>query len=384
MQKQDTGYSYDGPLSGISIIDDPRYQDIVWYTIPEVLFLLLAGSVSACNSAIQIATFGEEKLDWLRQYYPYKHGTPSHDTINRILSLINPAQFEQWFIQWTAEKFIIPVDDLLAFDGKRLASSANRMDQNKSRAQGGDYAKIVVNCLAVASGIVLGQTDVSSKASEPEGARQLIESLDVEGKCISGDANFCGFKLLELIIEKGADYLVTLKGRNGILHAEAIEAFSDDAIEKAEFKTTEKGHGREEKRRYRCIPATVIDDQVTAPYSQLSQLVEVQRHRRETRKSSEFTVETHYYVTSLSSDIEVLAEKIRQHWAIENSLHHVLDVGFEEDASRMRTGHAAANFSIVRKVSMSYLMPGKGKAGIKTMRMRAALSDNKRNELFQI
>jgi predicted transposase YbfD/YdcC len=384
MQLQDTDYTYEGPLEGISVISDPRYQVLVWYSIPEVLFLLLSASVSFCNSAIQIATFGEEKLDWLRQYYPYKHGTPSHDTLNRILAMIQPAQFEHWFSEWTAARFSIPVDELLAIDGKRLANSANRMDQCKSRAQGGDYAKIVVNCLAVASGIVLGQRDVSSKASEPEGARQLIESLDVKGKCISGDANFCGFKLLELIIEQGADYLITLKGRNSKLFTAAQEAFSDDSIEKEEFETIEKGHGREERRRYRSIPATTIEKTITTPYSQLSTLVEVLRHRKETRKSDEFTIETHYYVTSLSSDIMSLSKKIRQHWAIENSLHHVLDVGFEEDASRMRKGYASTNFSIVRKIAMNYLLPEKSKAGMKQMRMRAAFSDKKRTELFQI
>lgn len=384
MKSQTTEYSYEGPLTGLSTINDPRYDVIIWYTIPEVLFLLLAGSISACNSAIQIATFGEEKLDWLRQYYPYKHGTPSHDTINRVLSLIDPTQFEHWFIGWTASKFNIAADDLLALDGKRLASSANRMDQNKRRSQGGEFAKIVVNCLAVGSGIVLGQRDVSSKASEPEGARQLIESLDVKGKCISGDANFCGFKLLELIIEKDADYLVALKGRNSKLLSAAKDVFSDPSIEKSEFETVEKGHGREETRTYRAVSASEIDTKLTTSYAAIAQIIEVQRLRRETRKNELATTETHYYITSLSSELEVVAGKIRDHWAIENSLHHVLDVSFGEDDSRMRKGNAATNFSIVRKISMNYLLPGKSKAGLKKMRMRAAFSDTRRTELFQV
>lgn len=100
----------------------------------------------------------------------------------------------------------------------------------------------------------------------------------------------------------------------------------------------------------------------------MSQLVEVQRYRRETRNSSELTEEINFYITSLSSDIELLAEKIRQHWAIENSLHQMLDVGCEEDASRMRKGHAATKFSVAREISMNYLMPGKSKAAIKKMR----------------
>lgn len=80
----------------------------------------------------------------------------------------------------------------------------------------------------------------------------------------------------------------------------------------------------------------------------------------------------------------MLAGKIRQHWAIENSLHHVLDVSFEEDASRMRKGHAATNFGLIRKVAINYLLPGKSKAGLKKMRTRAALSDKTRSKIFQI
>ena len=313
-----------------------------------------------------------------------KHGTPSHDTINRILSLIQPKQFEQWFSEWIATKFDIPLDDLLALDGKRLASSANRMDQNKSKSEGGKFANIIVNCLAVGSGIVLGQCDVSRKASEPQGARQLIENLDVEGKCISGDANFCGFKLLEFIVNNGADYLITLKGRKAKLHTAVQGVFVDPTVNSVEFSTTEKGHGREETRVYSCLPAAMINDQLTAPYPKLKTIVKIERQRRETRKQADPTTEVHYYITSLTEDIKLLAHKIRGHWAIENSLHHVLDVSFEEEASRSRKGHAATNFSIVRKIAINFLLPGKSKAGLKTMRTRAALSDRRRSELMRI
>lgn len=384
MSNQDTQYDYEGPLHGISSVDDPRYSTITWYSLPEVFFLVLAASVSACNSAIQMATFGEEKLDWLRQYYPYKHGTPSHDTINRLLAIIDSDQFEKWFISWVADKFELKASDLLAIDGKRLASSANRMKQMKSRKDGGDYAKIVVNCFAVASGIALGQAAVDSKSGESKGAVQLIDSLDVKGKCISGDANFCNFDLLELITSRGADYLVALKGRNGKLLTAAKDVFGDEHADKDEYQTTETGHGREECRTYRLVNTAQLDDTITSSYSMLASVVEVKRERRETRKDADFSTEIHYYVTSLDKGLEEIATKIRQHWAVENSLHHVLDVTFDEDASRMRKGNAATNLSLIRKVAMNYLMPGKSKAGIKKARMRAAFSDKRRSELFRI
>ncbi|TXF87719.1 ISAs1 family transposase [Neolewinella aurantiaca] len=258
------------------------------------------------------------------------------------------------------------------------------MDQMKPRREGGDYAKIVVNCFAAASSIALGQTAVDSKSGETKGAVQLIESVDVKGKCISGDANFCNFDLMELIISKGADYLIALKGRNGKLLGAAKEVFGDEAIEKDEYQITETGHGREERRTYRLVNATQLDARVTSPYSMLANVIEVRRERRITRKETDFSTETHYYVTSLDKGINEIAIKIRQHWAVEYSLHHVLDVTFEEDASRMRKGNAATNLSLIRKIAMNYLMPGKSKAGIKKARMRAAFSDKRRSELFQV
>lgn len=377
-------YSADGPLEGISSIDDPRYEVIVHYTLPEIMFLLLAGSVSFCNSLSEIATFGEEKLDWLRGYFPYKHGSPSHDTLSRVLGMVDPESFHTWFVEWVANKFDVPVGELIALDGKRLASSANRMDQQKKKNQGGKYAKIIVNCFATGAGLVLGHKDVSSKMNEVYGAEQLIESLDVKGRCISGDANFCGRKLLDLIISQDADYLIALKGSHPKLHDAAKRAFSEEVIVKHLHQTKERGHGREETRTYRSIAANQLPDEITVSYPKLSQIIEVCRERKVVRKTKESTIEYHYYITSLNEGIEALSQKVRAHWRIENNLHHVLDVGFGEDNSRARNKNLASNLSLIRKASINYLMPGLKKAGIKHKRMRAAFSDQRRSEVFSI
>lgn len=377
-------YTAEGPLDGINEIEDPRYQVIIHYTLPEILFLLIAGSVSFCNSLCEIAAFGEEKLDWLRRYFPYKHGTPSHDTLNRVLGIIDSTAFEDWFVGWVSRKFDIPADELLCLDGKRLNGSANRMDQIKSKTEGGKYAQIIVNCFATSAGIILGHKDVSSKMDELRGAEQLIESLDVSGRCISGDANFCSRKLLDLIIDQKADYLIALKGKNPKIHEASIEAFGNQTIDKQVFQTEETGHGRHEKRTYRSIQACELPAEIIASYANLAQVVEVCRERRVTRKEEQATVETHYYLTSLTQGIESLAGKIRAHWKIENNLHHVLDVGFGEDASRARKNNLASNLSLVRKTAINLLVPGKSKAGIKHKRMRAAFSDQRRSEIFQV
>lgn len=384
MSIKNDNYSHEGPLDGISSINDPRYQVIVHHPLPEIMFLLLAGSVSYCNSLTEIAFFGEEKLDWLRAYFPYKHGSPSHDTLSRVLGMIDPDSFQTWFIGWVAKKFDIPAGELIALDGKRLASSANRMDQSKKKGEGGDYAKVIVNCFATGAGIVLGHKDVSGKMDEVYGAKQLIESLDVTGHCISGDANFCGRKLLELIISRDADYLIALKGSHPKLHDSAKHAFDNELISKHLHQSKETGHGREETRTYRSIKVSELPSEITASYPKLSQIVEVCRERRVTRKTEESSTEYHYYITSLSEGIEALGHKIRAHWRVENSLHHVLDVGFGEDASRARNKNLASNLSLIRKASINFLISGQKKTGIKQKRMRAAFSDQRRSDIFSV
>jgi predicted transposase YbfD/YdcC len=207
--------------------------------------------------------------------------------------------------------------------------------------------------------------------------------LSVEGFCISGNANFCGREFLELIIDKRADYLMALKGNSPFLHQATQDAFADKSVIKVVHVTEETGHGREEKRIYRSIPATALPLDITASYCRLTQLVEVMRERRITRKATEPSQEVHYYITSLDSSVEDLASKVRGHWSIENRLHWTLDVTFGEDASRARTANLASNCSLVRKMSINLHAGGSSKVGVKHKRMRATWSDKARDKGFQ-
>ena len=383
MQSIETPNLSIAPLPGIHQITVPGGSYLVHYSLPEVLFLVVAASVSYCDKLPGMAVFGEEKLEWLRKYYPYKYGAPSHDTLGRVLSLIERRAFEQWFMTWVAETFDLEANELINFDGKRLAGSANKMDQSKKKDEGGKYAKLVVNAFAAGSGIVMGQCDVSSKLSEIKGAKQLLEDLSVEGCCISGDANFCGREFLELIIDKRADYLMALKGKSPILHQATQDAFADKSVTKSVYVTEETGHGREEKRTYRSISVTALPLDVTASYCRLSQLIEVTRERRITRKATEPSLEVHYYITSLDSPVEDLASKVRGHWSIENRLHWTLDVTFGEDENRARTANLASNCSLIRKVSINLHADGPSKVGVKHKRMRAMWSDKTRDKVFE-
>lgn len=363
-------------------IEDPRNSDLVHYPISEIFFLLISACLCGFNNLTEVVLFGEQKLAWLRKYYPFSNGIPSHDTLNRVLSLVNKRAFEQIFMEWVYDHFKISDQELINIDGKRISSSANRIDQTKSRANGGHYAEVIVNVFASAAGIVLAQRNVTSKMDEVQGARDLLAALDIEGCCISGDSNFCGRDIITQIVGKKADYVLSLKGKSPILHDAVVEAAANPSIEKQSFVTEERGHGRHEKREYRAFAASVLRDEVTNTYDGLAQLVAVKRYRHVLRTDKK-EEETQYYVTSLSENVEQLAYKIRAHWRIENQLHYVLDVTFSEDASRLRTNNSATNQSLIRKITLNLLKTTKGKGSLKSQRMRCALSDEHRDHILK-
>jgi len=361
-------------------IGDSRNQKIIHYSVPEVLFLVLIGSLCGIDELTVIETFGEEKLSWLQKYYPYKKGTPSHDTLSRVLGMIDKNKFEELFVAWVADHFKIEAD-VINIDGKRLSSSANRSDQSKKKGQGGKYAQIIVNAYAQGAGIALAQNNVSDKMDELKGALQLLDWLSLEGCCITGDSNFCRAKIINKVIENKANYMLGLKQNNPTAYDLAEQAFANKEIEKTTFETREKGHGREEVRIYKAISVNESSIELKTRFPNLQQIVQVYRERKVVRKDKQST-EVHYYITDLKSPIEQLADTIRKHWSIENQLHYVLDVSFKEDQSRVRIKNAATNFSVIRKMSFNILKSNKDKGSMKSKRMRCAISDSKRETIL--
>lgn len=363
-------------------MEDPRNVKLAVHPLPEILFLLVVGTLCGYDELTVIASYGREKVDWLRKYYPYQSGVPSHDTLNRVLGLIDKRAFEKLFVQWVAQSFDLADGELINIDGKRLNSSADRASQSKKRTEGGEYAQIIVNVYAAGAGIVLAQNNVTDKMDEVKGAHELLDWLSLEGCCVSGDSNFCGRKLIHKVISSKADYLLALKGKSPKILEAAKAGFDCAQIPKVVFQTEETGHGRHEKRVYRAISAQSLPSAVTSSYAQLNQVVEVMRSRTVTR-TGKYMEEIHYYLTSLESDPEQLADKIRRHWSIENQLHYVLDVSFGEDACRSRSKNAASNLSLIRKISLNLLRLDPEPGSIKTKRMRLAVSDQRRDDLFE-
>ena len=222
--------------------------------------------------------------------------------------------------------------------------------------------------------MVLGQMKTREKSNEITAIPELLKLLEIEGCIVTIDAMGCQKQIVSTIVDKGADYLLGLKGNQGALH-EDVAFFFQDCLASG-FKdvtydyheTVDGDHGRIETRRY----WTTFDVDWLSGKENWKNLSAIVMTRRECLRDGKLTIETHYYITSLTSDARKIAEAVRGHWGIENSLHWVLDIAFREDESRIRKDHAPANFATLRHMALNLLRRETSKRrSIKTKRLRA-------------
>jgi predicted transposase YbfD/YdcC len=347
-------------------ITDHRITRNKLHSVEEILFLTLTAIICGAEGWRDIERFGKAKIDFLRQVFPFKNGIPSDDTIRRFFRALDPKVFQACFVSWV-KTLVLPGDSHVAIDGK-VSRHTFDGDQNPLH---------MVSAFASESRLVLAQEKVLDKSNEITAIPNLLNLLDLEGGVVTIDAMGCQREIAEIIGEKGADYVLSLKGNQGTLHTDVRLVFGDEDLLKELGLDTHHSidgseHGRLEERFYRAVPCPqVLKDHHNWPY--LTSLVEV-RSRREIKE--EISQENRYYIASLEPGAEKIGKTIRAHWAIENSLHWVLDISFRDDDSRIRRGNAPENMTIIKHMALNMLQKAKGKRdSIKQMR-KAAGWDN--------
>ncbi|MCB9082666.1 MAG: ISAs1 family transposase, partial [Lewinellaceae bacterium] len=198
-------------------LKDPRLDRTKLYPLMEIVFLTVSAVISGCQAWDEIADFGEAKLAWLRQYLPFENGTPSHDTINRVISLIDYRSFEECFISWT--KMLLPLaqGSLISIDGKTLRGSVDSY-HNKAPIH-------LVNAWCNDVELALGQYRTEAKSNEITAIPQLLDLLSIEGCIITIDAMGCQKNIAEKIIDSKGDYILALKTNQSELFEEASSLF---------------------------------------------------------------------------------------------------------------------------------------------------------------
>jgi predicted transposase YbfD/YdcC len=353
-------------LDHFALIEDPREPWRVAHPLPEVLLLVVCGTIADCDDYEGIAAWGEAHLRFLRRFLPYHYGVPGARWLTVLMNRISPELFSAAFTAWVRETWPDRLD-LVAIDGKTSRRSHDRS---------ADKAPLhLVSAFATTARLVLGQEAVADKTNETSAIPLLIERLatddGLKGALVSIDAIATNAAIATTITQAQADYLLAVKANQPTLRAE-IEAFFADAPAAALDSVTDvdKGHGRIEQRTVtvarqvdwlngeRRFPGEVRLPNVTT-------IIRVAA-RAELKDRSRF--ETRYYVSSAALSATRAADAIRSHWAIENSLHWVLDVTFGDDQSRLRTGHGARNMAVVRHFAINLVRTVNDKKSIRLRR----------------
>ena len=355
-----------------SVLDDPRIDRSKTHLLPEILFIAICTIASGGDGFTDMEMFGRAKEDWLRKYLKLPGGIPSHDTFGRVLSAIDPMAFAECFVDWTSALHSATKGEVIALDGKTIRHSFD--------AATGKKALHMVSAWASENGLALGQVKVDSKSNEIKAIPKLLEMIDISGHIITTDAMGCQREIAGIITEKKGDYVFCLKGNQESLHEE-VKYFFDEAkaadfedVEHSYFESVEKDHGRIEIRR-----AWVVEDDAIRWLEKEDQwpgLKSIAAIESERRIGGKTTVETRYFISSIAGGAAKLVSAARKHWGIENSLHYVLDVTFNEDASRIRKDHAPENLATLRKIVINLIKRQKNtKASIRS-RLRKAAWDN--------
>lgn len=356
-------------LDHFAVIEDPRESWRVAHPLPEILLLVVCGTVADCDDYEGIAEWGEAHLEFLRRFLPYHHGVPGARWLTLLMNRISPALFSAAFTAWVRETWPDRLD-LVAIDGKTSRRSHDR---------GADKAPLhLVSAFATTSRLVLGQEAVADKTNETTAIPVLIERLaakdGLKGALVSIDAIATNPTIAATIRDAQADYLLAVKANQPTLRAE-IETFFADA-DPADLDSTtdlDKGHGRIEQRT--VTVARQVDwldgDRRFPGEVRLPDVATIVRVAARAELKDRCRFETRYYVSSATLSAARAAEAVRGHWAIENSLHWVLDVTFGDDQSRLRTGHGAKNMAVVRHFAINLARAVNDKRSIKLRRKRA-------------
>ena len=344
-----------------STITDPRVNRRKKHKLSDIFFITLCATICGADNWVAIERFGQAKKAWFTEQLDLDHGIPSHDTFGDVFAAIDTEQFSECFSCWVADLATFVEEDIIALDGKCLRRS---IDKASNKA-----AIYMVSAWSRQNSLILGQVKVDDKSNEITAIPKLLSRLNIAGAVITIDAMGCQKKIAKQIIQQEGNYVLSLKGNHSLLHADVSSYFTSSISPEVAVQTVDGGHGRIETRSVR------VTDEIEwlkrdHSWEGLKSIVAVTAKRELGEKTTE---ETRYFISSLSaSNPEKLEQAVRSHWAIENNLHWVLDLAFDEDSNRARTGYSAANLAVIRHIALNLIKSEKtAKVGVKTRRLMA-------------
>lgn len=327
------------------IIEDPRCEVNVIHPLIDILKLVMIAILCGMDELDKIIDYGENKKEFLAKEFEIKL-IPSKSTLTRVIGTINP-KWLSWSIVCILNTLIKTKAKQIMLDGKAIKST--------------DAIRTIETMMNIVTaytntGISLGQRTVASKSNEIPVVRELIEMLNIEGMVVTADAMHCQKETAEIIIKNKGDYVLQLKANQGRFYEEVYAMFDEKYIDTTDkeceyeiYSTIEKSHGRIEKRTCYVINEIEFFTNYIAEWKGLKKIFAV---KREIERNSKKTIEISCYLSSKNTSAENLLTYVRSHWQIE-SMHHILDVTYDEDRCKLLTQRAQENINIFRKMGIS-------------------------------
>ena len=330
-------------LSIFQEVEDPRRGNAKRHDLNELLTIALLSMLTGGRTCVDMEDYGCACEAWLREFMTLENGIPSHDTFSRVFKLLSPSGLQKTLLGLT-QNWADRLGGVVAVDGKVLRQSFEDASERSPTH--------LLQAFASEAKLTLAQLEVDGKSNEIPALPELLELIDVKGRTVTADAMHAQRGTAAAIVARDGDYALALKGNQGTLH-EDVATYLDNPPESAKLLSHQqvgKGHGRVEKRT-----ATVCHDigwlLERHDWPGLSAVGKVVAERRLADGAE--SVDTRYYLLSAQPDAERFGRIVRAHWAIENSLHWVLDVSMDEDRARNRKGNGAACLAVVRRLALN-------------------------------
>ena len=359
-----------------SNLEDPRIDRNKLHLLSDIMVLTICAMLSGAEGYEAIEEFGRNKEAWLRKLIPLKHGIPSHDCIRYVITRLPPKQFQSCFLSWAQAMKKELGGEVIAVDGKTSRRSHDRKrDRNPLH---------MVSAWGATNRLVLGQEETSEKSNEITAIPALLSLLELKGCIVTIDAMGCQRSIAAQIVHQSGDYVLGLKGNQGLLH-EAVEDYFTvaheakfEGIEHSYRQEIDKGHGRLDIRHY-----WIVEDISTLPRTeQWENLRSIGMVERECIEGDATRIDKRYFINSITANAKIFANAVRGHWGVENRLHWRLDVVLADDDSRIRSGHAPAIMSTIRHMCMNLFESEGSKLSMKKKRLKAAWNDDFRYKVL--
>ncbi len=346
-------------------LPDPRAPNAL-HELPEILVIALAAVLCGAKGPTDMALFGRSKEKLLRQFLPLEHGIPSHDTFGRVLRALDPQAFEQAFRRFMAafaKANGIKLTGVVAIDGKAVRGAYERGKSSTPLH--------MVNVFATEARMALASRKAPGR-NEAKGALEVLAMLSLEGCIVTGDALHCNRQFAATVLKRGGHYALALKENQGKLFDAVVRRFARAGKRSIAKRLEPSTHDRHESRR-----ATVIRDTSVAAANRFPGVVALaritSRRRPHGRRADKPVIR--YYLLSKYIPAKRLLQIVRSHWGIENQLHWVLDVVFDEDGSRTRKDNGPENLAILRRFAINIIRSHPDRISMRQKVKRAGWDD---------